>query len=373
MMDAGWVMMVLICLLGFSYTVLIGFFTCGWFCKETHINVNNRSRVSVVLAVRDEEAMILGLLDDLLRQDYPKELTEIIVVDDHSGDRTGELVKDFILREKAHHFHLVKLDENHESGKKAALSYGINEASGEIILTSDADCRMGESWISSMVAFFRENTQMVLGPVAYFPRKGFLNAFQTAEFLGLMASGAGAALAGHPFLCNGANLAYRKEAFQKTGGFLGNEKYSSGDDVFLLHKIKKSFGRRSILFNKDEKAIVRTYPVSGLKRFLGQRARWASKSKGYRDFMAILTAISVFSYSFAVILTCIAGFFHSWLFFLSAGLFLIKIITDFSLMLGITRFAGQSHLMAWYLPFQLVYPFYIVIAGVLSLFGSKKW
>jgi cellulose synthase/poly-beta-1,6-N-acetylglucosamine synthase-like glycosyltransferase len=317
--------------------------------------------------------MILGLLDDLLRQDYPKELTEIIVVDDHSGDRTGVLVKDFILKEKPDHIRLVRLDENHESGKKAALSYGINEASGEIILTSDADCSMGESWISSMVAFFRDNTQMVFGPVAYFPREGFLNAFQSAEFLGLMASGAGAALAGHPFLCNGANLSYRKKAFQKTGGFADNEKYSSGDDVFLLHQIKKSFGRRTILFNKNEKAIVRTYPVSGLKRFLGQRARWASKSKAYRDVLSLLTAITVFSYSLTVLLSLIAGFFNPWFFWVSGAMLFWKMIADFPLMTGITRFVKQRKLMRWYLPFQLFYPLYIIIAGVMSFFRRSKW
>ena len=43
------------------------------------------------------------------------------------------------------------------------------------------------------------------------------------------------------------------------------------------------------------------------------------------------------------------------------------------LMLGITGFIGQRRLMRWYLPFQVVYPFYVVVAGILSLFGKKKW
>ena len=214
---------------------------------------------------------------------------------------------------------------------------------------------------------------MVFGPVAYFFRSGFFNAFQSVEFLGLVASGAGAALAGHPFICNGANLAYRKEAFHAVGGFKGNEQFISGDDVFLLHKIKRSYGRKAIVFNKDEKAIVRTYPAKGLKRFLSQRVRWASKSKAYRDLLSLAAAITVFSYSFTAILSFLAGFFNPWFFGITGGLIIWKLIADFPLMMGITRFTGQAGLMKWYLPFQLFYPLYVLVAGVMSFFNRSKW
>ncbi len=69
---------------------------------------------------------------------------------------------------------------------------------------------------------------MIFGPVAYFPEKGLLNRFQSLEFSGLMASGAGAAMAGRPFMCNGANLAYRKEAFLKVGVMKAMKNLSPG-------------------------------------------------------------------------------------------------------------------------------------------------
>jgi hypothetical protein len=165
-----------------------------------------------------------------------------------------------------------------------------------------------------MVNAFRDDTRMVFGPVSYFEKRGLTAKFQTLEFLGLVASGAGAALAGIPFLCNGANLAYRKDAFRQVKGFDGNEKYLSGDDVFLLHKMKKEFGRKAVIFNDDETSIVKTYPAPNMRKFLSQRVRWASKSKGYKDGLSILTAIVVFSYSLTVLLSFHRRLFQSSLF-----------------------------------------------------------
>jgi cellulose synthase/poly-beta-1,6-N-acetylglucosamine synthase-like glycosyltransferase len=315
----------------------------------------------------------MNVLEDLLLQDYPGDLLEIIVVDDNSTDNTSRIISDFIQEHNFPRIVLLKNSEDKSSGKKAALDVGINHSSGDIILTTDADCRVGKSWISAMVNAFRDDTRMVFGPVSYFEKRGLTAKFQTLEFLGLVASGAGAALAGIPFLCNGANLAYRKDAFRQVKGFDGNEKYLSGDDVFLLHKMKKEFGRKAVIFNDDETSIVKTYPAPNMRKFFSQRVRWASKSKAYKDGLSILTAIVVFSYSLTVLQSFLAGFFNPVYFLASGGLLLIKMIADFPLMLGITRFTGQLRLLRWYLPFQVVYPVYIVVAGMGSFFGGKKW
>jgi poly-beta-1,6-N-acetyl-D-glucosamine synthase len=371
MMEMGigyWVVII-----GALYAWLIGFFTTGWLKRSESSVVSRQSSVTVVVAAKDEEKNIENLLQDLFIQDYPRELTEIIIVDDHSYDKTSGIVSEFILKEKTGRFKLLRFDDSYLSGKKAAISFGIDEASGEIILTTDADCRLGKSWISAMVGAFRDDTRMIFGPVSYIEQTRLAANFQSMEFLGLVASGAGAAMAGHPFMCNGASLAYRKEAFLQVNGFAGNEKFISGDDVFLLHKMKKEFGEGAVVFCKDEKALVKTYPVKGMRKFISQRSRWASKSKGYKDILSIITAIVVFSYNLTVLLSFLAGFFDPRIFYLFAGLFLLKMIADLSLMMSITRFAGQRRLMWWYLPFQLVYPFYVVAAALGSFFGRKKW
>jgi cellulose synthase/poly-beta-1,6-N-acetylglucosamine synthase-like glycosyltransferase len=188
-----------------------------------------------------------------------------------------------------------------------------------------------------------------------------------------MASGAGAAMAGMPFICNGANLAYRKEAFFKVDGYVGNSEFISGDDVFLMHKLKERYGGRAISFALNRNAIVRTFPAPGIKEFFKQRIRWASKTKGYKDNLATITAITVFLFNFSVVASFLAGFFFPTLFLLYFYCMVVKSLIDLPLIYGITGFNKERRLMLWYLPFQLVYPFYIFIAGVCSMFAGKNW
>jgi cellulose synthase/poly-beta-1,6-N-acetylglucosamine synthase-like glycosyltransferase len=371
MLITGIVLLTAACL----YAGLIGLFTFGWYRKKENIAESvyeNGLKVSVIVAARNEEKHIADLLMDLAVQDYPDFLLEVLVVDDHSEDNTIEIVRNIIAERKLDGFKLI--ENEYKAGKKSAIAAGISKATGDVVLLSDADCRLGPGWISCMVSFFkREERMMIFGPVSYFPEEGLLNRFQSLEFSGLMASGAGAAMTGRPFMCNGANLAYRKEAFLQVGGYNGNEKFISGDDVFLMHKIKDRFGSRAIGFALDRNAIVRTFAAPGLKAFFKQRIRWASKTKGYSDKLAILTAAIVFIFNLFIVAVFSAGFFLPFLFLWYFNCIILKSIIDLPLIIGITGFNNERRLIWWYLPFQLVYPFYVVSAGVCSIFAGKKW
>lgn len=368
--------LILALLIASGYLVLIGIFTFGWYRKpgrEADPGAGS-GKISVVVAARNEESNMVGLLNDLIRQDYPGGLLEIIIVDDHSTDRTASITRDFIRDHPSSGIIYIINDNEEKRGKKASIELGISHAAGEVIVTTDADCRMREGWIRALAGRFnKEHVQMVFGPVTIRKQDNFTGLFQAMEFDGLVASGGGAALAGYPFLCNGANLAYRKEVFHTTGGFSDNMRFISGDDVFLLHKIKKLYGAKAIVFCKDKKSIVDTAPVSGAGAFLRQRIRWASKSKGYRDSLSIITAITIFSFSLTVLLSFLAGFTDPMYFSISGGLFLLKIFADLPLLAGITKFTGKPFPFMWYPVFQLIYPLYIIIAGILSLSNRNKW
>lgn len=362
-------------LAGLLYAVPIGLFTFGWYRQKGTPGTRadgNGMKVSVVVAARNEENCIADLLADLAAQLYPSSLTEIIVIDDHSTDKTYRIVEDSITKLK--HPGLKLLKNEGRPGKKAAIELGIGHSTGDLIFSTDADCRIGPGWIASMECYFHDTGKvMISGPVSYLPGKGLTGRFQSLEFSGLVASGAGAALAGRPFLCNGANLAYRKNAFMQVKGYAGNEQFISGDDVFLLHKMKMEFGGKAIGFALDKDALVRTCPAKGIVGFFNQRIRWASKTRGYRDKISILTAAAVFSFSFFLAFTFLAGFCHPLIFLLYTGALLLKSAIDLPLMWGVTGFTGNRKLMKWYLLFQVIYPFYVVIAGVLSLVPRKSW
>jgi cellulose synthase/poly-beta-1,6-N-acetylglucosamine synthase-like glycosyltransferase len=297
---------------------------------------------------------------------------EVIGVDDGSMDATPRIVQDFIHNQGLKNFRILARSST-DGSKKQALLAGIKEACGGIILTTDADCRPAPGWISSMTHRFADrNVRLVFGPVAMRAERGFSGSFQALEFAGMVASGAGAAKAGLPFLCNGASLAFRKEAFFETGGYQSHEGYISGDDVFLLHRVKQTYGNRAVAFCDDPRALVETAAEKGLYAFLGQRARWASKTSGYRDSLTLITAFVVFLLCLTYGILFLAGIFNTAFFAAAALLYVVKTLTDLPILLGITRFNRQRSLLWGYPLFQAIYPLYIIVAGLWSPF-RKKW
>jgi len=173
-------------------------------------------------------------------------------------------------------------------------------------------------------------------------------------------------------MCNGANFCYEKSAFESVGGFEDNHHYASGDDVFLMLKINKQYGSGSVGFLKDRAAIVTTASQPNLRSFLNQRMRWTSKSPGYTDFGIILTAASVLLINLGILIgLCFGLFFGSFQPFLF--LLISKLIIDFPLLIALSSFMHQKRLLAYYLPVQVLMPFYVVFTALGGLFSTVSW
>ena len=228
---------------------------------ETAASIPVMPKVSVILPVRNEFKTVTSCLDGFAMQDYPGECFEIIVSDDFSEDYTVEKVSRWAVDHPEIKLTLLKTEQNTEEnrGKKQAIERAVAIAAGDIILTADADTNHGRSWITSMAGGFRkQGVRMVLGPVGFTGEKGIFQKIQVLEFLGLMGVTAGSANLGFPLMCNGANLAYSREAFIDTGGFSGNNEFHSGDDQFLMMNFRKQFGGNSVVFLRDKEAIAFT-------------------------------------------------------------------------------------------------------------------
>jgi len=227
------------------------------------------SFITIISACRNEEKNLPFLLADIVSQDYPPELYEVIIIDDNSSDSTRAIVSGF------RGISNLRIIRNEKTGKKEALKTGVALAKGGLIITADADSRMKRKWLKTIVSFYeKKKPDMIICPVLLRSGRGFFNRFQELEFLSLQGITAGFATAGDPILCNGANLSFTKETFQKHSQNLHPE-LVSGDDIFLLHSIKKESGS-NILWLESEDVTVTTAASPTLRTLLKQRARWIS-------------------------------------------------------------------------------------------------
>lgn len=372
------------------YCCLILAFYYGW--KQikpfTTTRANSGTFVSVIIAVRNEETNIENLLNDIILQDYPKEKFEVIVVDDSSEDSTAAIVKRFANRQPclpAGRLPIVNrqpLTANTRiffyslpscvSGKKAAVSYALKKTKGSLIITTDGDCRMDEKWLSSIVSFYEiYKPKMIIAPVFFYHEKNIFEKLQSLEFSSLVATGAGAVGINRPIICNAANLAYERNIISEKDEFLNNS-FASGDDVFLLHNLKKT-NRENIMFLKSLDAVVYTKPQPDLSSFISQRIRWSAKSKGYIDKDSLLTVLLTFFMNLTMLIIFIAGFFNCYYFILFGLLFSLKTIDEFFFLQSFLTFYKKQKLLIWFVPLQLIYFVYVSFIGIFGLFVKVTW
>lgn len=366
-------LIILLLVFAMAYTGLILLLTLGWYRLKSFQSKESSwpsHFVSVVVAARNEEKKIKALLQALKAQTFPADQFEVLIINDHSEDHTVEIVEAFIQREDFP----MKLIHASTHGKKGALAEGIHQARGEWIITTDADCSMGIHWLGRLVQFVdQEKPLLVMGPVSYSDKKSLLSGLFSLDFMSLVASGAGAAGLGMPFMGNGANLAFSKNAFLQVEALKDGAGQASGDDVFLIHKMLRAFGKHGISFIKDPLCMVRTDPPPGLMAFINQRLRWASKAKAYSLGWAQLVSWVVFGFNFMLVCLLIISCWQPWLFPLYLLLVLMKTLVDGPILYGFSGFSGQRKLMKYSLLLELVYPLYIVAAALLALLMPLKW
>lgn len=354
------------------YLICIAAFTFGLFnLKEIFCNFNKKNiiKASVLIAARNEEKNIKKLLESIYNQSFPKELFEVIIVDDHSTDNTKNIINNFINENKELD---IKLLEAENVGKKLAISQALHTAINELIIVTDADCVLNNLWIESIVGFYQEKKcKMILAPVLLSPAENLFEKMQVLEHLSLIGSTAGSASIGFPVMCNGANMAYERIAALEVDKYRKDFNIPSGDDMFLLEQFVKNYGHENVKFLLSKSAIVKTKTCKTLKEFFRQRRRWVSKTKSYTSWKVILTALVVLFFNLSIISLFVSAFFIPALWSIYILLTLLKFFIDFPLLKNITNFMNQSSLLKWTLPLEFIYPFYVVFTALSGTIFTK--
>ena len=339
---------------------------------------NHRTRISVIIPARNEEQNIVSCLDSLARQTYPKDLYEVVVVDDHSTDRTA-IAATTRAAELALSIRYINLEdqpipENRTAHKKWAISTGVGAAGGDLIVTTDADCTAHPEWLSTVASFYEDKgAKFIAAPVRIAGgRSSFLSVFQTLDFLTLQGITGAAVFSRFHSMCNGANLAYERKAFYEVGGFKGIDAIPSGDDMLLMHKIYLKYPQQ-VFFLKHRLAIVTTKPETQWSGFLNQRIRWASKADSYDDRRIFWVLLLVYLVNLLFVGLFVAAFWNSWWLWVLLLLLAVKTIVEYPFVRSVATFFQQQRLMPYFALLQPFHILYTIVVGWLGKFGSYRW
>ena len=328
--------------------------------------------ISIIIPFRNESENILGSLRSLESQNYPKGKYEVIYVNDSSDD---DSLQKILSAQKSSNIKVISVPDDFSTyaHKKRAIRFGISNSTGSIIITTDSDCVHNKKWIQQMVSCFDKETGFVSGPVEFIEEKTLFEKLQKLEFSGLVLTGAGLIGINKPVICNAANIAYRKNAYETVNGFNDQLNLSSGDDELLMQKIWSS-GKYRIKFCWNREAIVLTKGNDSLQKFYHQRKRWASKGLFYANKFLIIKLILIFLFYLGLITQIFLSVILSPIFLVSFIIsFLIKISFEYLILKKGLNFIFSKKVLR-YLPLAELFQIpYIIIAGIAGTFGNYIW
>ena len=377
------------------YISLLVYYRIAWndvpvFQPQTS-NIKHQTSISIIIPARNESENLPALLRSLSAQTYPTNLFEVLIIDDHSTDDTAAIVKNYA----ALNIRLVSLQEYIEdnkinSYKKKAIETGIQQSTGSLIVTTDADCRFSPNWLQTIAAFYEQfRPVFIAAPVAFLPFPAedglgtrFLKIFQALDFMTLQGITAASVHKKFHSMCNGANMAYEKKIFYEVGGFKGIDNIASGDDMLLMHKIYKQYPER-VLFLLAKDAIVQTTAVKTIAEFFNQRIRWASKADKYDDKRIFPVLLLVYLLNILLLVLPIIGIFKNSPYSISnihysipelwLILLFLKIMAELVFLFPVSKFFENQRLLYFFPVMQPFHILYTVIAGWLGKFGSYRW
>ena len=366
------------------YVLVLVWFLLGLFRSEP-ARTSEQPRVSVIIAVREGEAQLKRLLEQLRNQDYPASQLECIVVDDGLPSKTRDAVHEIIGQNNR--FRLV--DSSTGSSdlkyKKRALDAGIRASSGEILLFTDVDCQVYPAWASTMASYFTPGVDYVVGWSQIAPRPDWtldddfveleqpLTLFEQLDYLMLMLAARGSTLMGTPLASSGQNQAYRRSVYERTGGFELLAKRIQGDDSLFM-RLARRRAKIRITFAVDPKSGVATDPSGSWKQLIFQRIRWAGDAVAMwrynPGFMPI--PLATFGANALILTLAVAALKNSELILpiLIPGILLKALVEVIFLWVGSAKASFtdiRRHFPLWFL-IQIPY---ITVVGLASFLGNR--
>jgi len=339
--------------------------------RTSHDQTTEQPKISILIPARNEEKYLPACLESISKLKYPTHLTEVIVLDDRSDDRTGEIAREYC--SKYSHFNLYNITDSRAglAGKMKVLCQGIEYATGEFILVTDADCEVNANWANAMVSYFTNNTGMVGGATLLSKsdiKESIFAKIQALDWLFLEGVASGSAGSGYPTSILGNNFAFRKQAYTETGGYeaIG---FSLTEDMVLMRAIQK-LKKWQIKYPLTSETVIYSHPAKSFNQLLNQRRRWVSG--GMTGPVSGWTMMTIAFITHLLPLIFFISAKPTGLIFTSL---IIPIIADLSFILRpLTHRMKRNDLLNYFAFFEVYYFFYTTFFAVLSFLPLKiKW
>ncbi len=370
-------MMVFGLVIGILYLLVLAFLFFGnlkikeFFSEE---DASENTKFSIIIPFRNEAKNLSELLNSLQKINYPKDYFEVIFVDDESEDNSVKIIETELKNfDKNFPFKIIKNERKSNSPKKDAISLGVSKARYDWIVTTDADCEVPINWLQVFHSFIlKKQPLLIAAPVGLANQKSVIGKYQIFDLLSLQTVTMGSFGMNNPLLSNGANLCYKKEVFNSVNGYEGNDHIASGDDIFLLEKVKSKYPKK-VQFLKSKEAIVITKTEDNWRKLIFQRIRWASKTSKQHNWVSKLIGLVVFLCNLLIIIGAFLSFFSNYYLPYFLAFWLLKLVLDFLFIISTASFFRNKISFFQFIISSISYPFITTIVVVGSLFGTYSW
>jgi len=327
-------------------------------------NGASRPTVSIVIAARNEQENIRESAESALQQTYPKELFEVIVVDDESSDHTGMILEE--LRVQHTNLKVVRALPNRDlRGKPNALAQGIDVASGEVVMITDADCVVPKTWVESTARRFTEGVGLIGGITLQRATDPFTG-MQSLDWAYLLGMASATASLHYPLGSIGNNLSFRKAAYEDIGGYR-KLRFSVTEDYTLVQGIIRT-GRWKYLYPVDPTMVVESKPCPDWQTLIRQKQRWG---KGGLDMK--LGGFGVMVVGFLMHTTPFILLYWGDIIVVSAIL-MAKVVLDYIFLYQVLKRLQRTAELRYFYWFELYFLIYVVYLPFLVFFGGKvRW
>jgi len=356
-------------LLGISLYLLQTLFIYLGTHRLNYPKTNHLPKISILVALRDEEQTLKPCVESLLQLDYPKESFEILLINDRSSDRTPELIEE--LKKKSDQIKTLHIKSGIPglSGKANAIAQGMENCSGELILVTDGDCRVPPSWAKEHAAYYQQNVGMVGGFTLLDEKNdgaALFGKIQSLDWAYLLSVGTGFMGFGIPLSVLGNNFSFRREAYEEVGGYR-NMGFTIIEDFALMKTLVKKTSWK-VLYPIDSKMLVYSHPMSTIIKFYRQRKRWSAGGKEVGFYGKFLMLISVMVHLLIPISFFIFNFQLSFLALLGV------LLADFSLLFRTIGLVRRRDLLKYFLLWEGFYFLYTILFTPVLLFPTTvKW